>query len=354
MKIIPCLDVKDGKVVKGINFEGNKEVGDPVEFARRYAEQGADEIVLYDISASINKRLVDLDLVRAVREVIGALPFTVAGGIDTIANAESVFKAGADKISLNSFAIRRPDFVRRCAERFGSEKVVIGIDAKRNEAGGFHVMFGGGKGADMEETAYSLTEWIRIIEEKGAGGICLNSVDTDGVKNGYDIEMLSAVCEMTDIPVIASGGCGALPHFSEVFEKTGVAAALAASVFHYGELTVRDVKRHIGVLDLVIMKEVFDKTPLIPVIVQDVSGEVLMLAYMNYESFCKTVETKTTWFWSRSRGELWNKGATSGNTQKVRGIFLDCDDDTLLIRIEQKGNACHTGKRSCFFKEMRV
>ncbi|MCL2636761.1 MAG: imidazole glycerol phosphate synthase subunit HisF [Oscillospiraceae bacterium] len=239
-RIIPCLDIRGGKVVKGVKFEDVKDVGDPVKSAINYNNQGADELVLYDISASIENRIVPLDLVEEIIKNI-SMPLSVAGGIGNIEDFEKVINAGAERVSVNSLAIRNPDFIEQAAKKFGRKSVVVGIDAKRIGSGKFTVTTGGGK----VDVGLDLIEWAKRVEELGAGEICLNSIDADGVKNGYDIEMLNAVCDVVSIPVIASGGCGRLEHFAEVFKKTKASAALAASVFHFGELTVEQVKNYL-------------------------------------------------------------------------------------------------------------
>lgn len=239
-RIIPCLDVRNGKVVKGVNFEGVKDVGDPVECAAEYNMQGADEIVFYDITASHEGRGVILDVVRNTAKKV-FVPLTVGGGISTIEDFRETLRAGADKVSINSSAVKNPKLIQEAADIFGSQCVVVGIDAKRNGNGGFTVYVNGGR-IDMK---LDLIEWVRTIEKLGAGEICLNSIDTDGVRGGFDLEMLNAVCSEVNIPVIASGGCGKLSDFSEVFEKTGSSAALAASLFHFKELTVGEVKEHL-------------------------------------------------------------------------------------------------------------
>jgi cyclase len=239
-KIIPCLDIRDKKVVKGVKFEEVRDVGDPVESAAKYSLDGADEIVLYDISASIEKRIVDLELVRKVKSVINT-PLSVAGGIGTIEDFERVLNAGADKVSVNSLAISNPAFIKQAADKFTSDKIVVGIDAKSNGRGGYSVMLNGGK----TDSGLDLIQWVKKVTELGAGEICLNSIDADGTRDGYDIQMLNAVCAVTKKPVIASGGCGRLEDFAEVFEKTRSAAALAASMFHFGGLTVRQVKEYL-------------------------------------------------------------------------------------------------------------
>ena len=239
-RIIPCLDVRNGKVVKGVNFEGVKDLGDPVELAIQYNKQGADEIVFYDITASHEGRGVMLDVVRETAKQV-FVPLCVGGGIATIEDFRDTLRAGADKVSINSQAVKNPKLISDAAEVFGSQCVVIGIDAKRNDKGGYSVFINGGR-LDMN---LDLGDWVKEIEERGAGEICLNSIDTDGVRGGFDIEMLNFVCSRVKIPVIASGGCGAINHFSEVFEQTASSAALAASLFHFGELTVGEVKEYL-------------------------------------------------------------------------------------------------------------
>ncbi len=239
-RIIPCLDVRNGKVVKGVNFQGIKDVGDPVECAKEYNRQGADELVFYDITASHEGRGVMLDVVRETAKQV-FVPLCVGGGIATIEDFRDTLRAGADKVSINSQAVKNPKLISDAAEIFGSQCVVIGIDAKRNDKGGYSVFINGGR-LDMN---LDLGDWVKEIEERGAGEICLNSIDTDGTKAGFDLEMLNFVCSRVSIPVIASGGCGKLTDFSEVFEKTNASAALAASLFHFKELTVGEVKEHL-------------------------------------------------------------------------------------------------------------
>ncbi|MCL2018355.1 MAG: imidazole glycerol phosphate synthase subunit HisF [Oscillospiraceae bacterium] len=242
-KIIPCLDIRGEKVVKGVKFEDVKDVGDPVSFAKNYIEQGADELVLYDISASIEKRTVPFELVKKIAELtkLSSIPFCVAGGISSAEDFQNALNAGADKVSINSPAVKNPALIKEVSEKFGRECVVVGIDAKRVETGRYTVTTGGGK-IDAE---LDLIEWVKQVQTLGAGEICLNSIDADGVKDGYDIEMLNAVCEVATVPVIASGGCGKLEHFSEVFKKTKASAALAASVFHFRELTIGEIKEYL-------------------------------------------------------------------------------------------------------------
>lgn len=239
-RIIPCLDVRNGKVVKGVNFQGIQDVGDPVECAAEYNRQGADELVFYDITASHERRGVILDVVRRAAQQV-FVPLTVGGGISTIDDFRETLRAGADKVSINSSAVKNPKLIAEAADIFGSQCVVVGVDAKRNGTGGYTVYVNGGR-IDMH---LDLIQWVKEIQRLGAGEICLNSIDADGTKAGFDIEMLNAVCDAVKIPVIASGGCGSLSDFSDVFEQTGATAALAASLFHFKELTVQQVKTHL-------------------------------------------------------------------------------------------------------------
>lgn len=239
-RIIPCLDVRDGKVVKGINFVGIKEVGDPVECAMEYNKQGADEIVFLDITATNEKRKTMDDVVeRTAKNVF--VPLTVGGGIRGVEDFRRLLLAGADKISVNSAAVKDPQIIERAASKFGSQCVVIAVDAKQRPDMGYTVYLNGGR----EDTGIDLIDWIRKAELLGAGELLLTSMDADGTKAGFDKDMLNAVLREIKIPVIASGGCGRLEDFSDVFKNTNVDAALAASVFHYGQLTVGEVKKHL-------------------------------------------------------------------------------------------------------------
>ncbi|MDE6088642.1 MAG: imidazole glycerol phosphate synthase subunit HisF [Oscillospiraceae bacterium] len=236
-RIIPCLDVRDGKVVKGVNFQGIREVGDPVACAEEYNRQGADEIVFYDITASHEGRGVMLDVVRETAKRV-FVPLTVGGGIKTVDDIRETLRAGADKVSVNSQAVQNPELIRQGADIFGSQCICVGIDAKKTDSGNWTVFINGGR-IDMH---LDLLDWVKQIEQLGAGEICLNSIDTDGVKGGFDIPMLKAVVNAVNIPVIASGGAGKLSDFADAFQKTDCSAALAASLFHFKELTVQEVK----------------------------------------------------------------------------------------------------------------
>ena len=241
-RIIPCLDVKDGRVVKGVNFVGLRDAGDPVELAKVYSKAGADEIVFLDITATHENRDTIADVVRRTcREVF--VPVTVGGGIRTVDDFRDILRAGADKISVNSAAVHNPELISAAAQKYGSQCVVVAIDARHsgNTESGFEVYTAGGR----NPTGLDAIAWAHEGYTRGAGEILLTSMDRDGTKSGFDLELTERVCQVAPIPVIASGGCGALEHFSEVFEQTGADAALAASLFHYGELTIAQVKEHL-------------------------------------------------------------------------------------------------------------
>jgi cyclase len=239
-RIIPCLDVRDGRVVKGVNFVNIRDAGDPVELAAYYSAQGADEIVFLDITATYEARKTVADVVsRTVQQVF--VPVTVGGGIRTLEDFQQLLRAGADKISVNSAAVKDPTLINRAAERFGSQCVVLAIDARHREDGTYEVVVAGGR----TPTGLDAVEWAKEGEARGAGEILLTSMDADGTKQGFDLEMTRAITQAVNIPVIASGGCGKLEHFAEVFQETGADAALAASLFHFGELTVPQVKDYL-------------------------------------------------------------------------------------------------------------
>lgn len=239
-RIIPCLDVRDGRVVKGVNFVNIRDAGDPVELAKYYSDAGADEIVFLDITATHEARKTVADVVaRTASQVF--VPLTVGGGIRTLEDFQLLLRAGADKISVNSAAVKDPTLISRAAERFGSQCVVLAADAKMQPDGHYEIVVEGGR----KFTGIDLLEWVVDAEKRGAGEILLTSMDADGTKAGFDLPMLQKVTEAVHIPVIASGGCGSLEHFAEVFEKTGADAALAASLFHFGELTVGQVKEYL-------------------------------------------------------------------------------------------------------------
>ena len=237
-RIIPCLDVKNGRVVKGVNFLGLNDVSSPVELAKYYSDCGADELVFYDITASAEGRALFTDILCEVARTI-FIPLTVGGGINTLDDFDRVLKCGADKVSVNSGAIRNPDLVYEAAKRYGNQCVVISADVKRVD-GVFRVFAKGGR----ENTGMETISWIKRCVDNGAGEVVLNSIDTDGVKGGFDLEMLDAVCRAVDVPVIASGGAGGVGDFVTLFKTLPkVDAGLAASIFHFGEVAIPDLKR---------------------------------------------------------------------------------------------------------------
>jgi cyclase len=237
-RIIPCLDVTAGRVVKGVNFVNLRDAGDPVELAERYNQQGADELVFLDITASSDARVTMADVVRRTARVV-FIPLTVGGGIRSVADARNILLSGADKISVNTAAVHRPDLIRELSLEFGAQAVVLAIDAKRRPNGGWNVYTRGGR----DDEHIDVVEWAQRGESLGAGEILLTSMDTDGIQTGFDCEMTRAVSRATRIPVIASGGAGKPEHFAQVLTEGEADAALAASIFHYGTYTVADLKR---------------------------------------------------------------------------------------------------------------
>ena len=239
-RIIPCLDVKNGRVVKGVNFLNLADVSSPVSLAKYYSENGADELVFYDITASAEGRALFTDVLREVASTI-FIPLTVGGGINTVDDFDRVLKCGADKVSVNSGAIRNPRLIEEAAKKYGDQCVVISADVRRVD-GVFRVFAKGGR----ENTGMEAIEWIRRCVGMGAGEVVLNSMDTDGVKQGFDLEMLDAVCRVVKVPVIASGGAGCIGDFTKLFQTLpGVDAGLAASIFHFGEVAIQDLKQEL-------------------------------------------------------------------------------------------------------------
>ncbi|WP_337504433.1 imidazole glycerol phosphate synthase subunit HisF [Anaerotignum lactatifermentans] len=240
-RIIPCLDVKDGRVVKGINFQGLNDVSSPIELGKYYSDNGADELVFYDITASAEGRALFTDILKKVAETI-FIPLTVGGGINTLEDFDRVLKCGADKVSVNSGAIKNPDLIAQAAQKYGDQCVVLSVDVKRVD-GKFTVFAKGGR----ENTGMDAIEWIKKCVALGAGEVVVNSIDTDGVKKGFDLEMLEAVCDAVSVPVIASGGAGSMEDFVTLFkELPKVDAGLAASIFHFGEVNIKELKKRLA------------------------------------------------------------------------------------------------------------
>ena len=359
-RIIPCLDVKDGRVVKGVNFVSLRDAGDPVECARTYNMSGADELVFLDITATLESRDTTVEMARRVAEQV-FIPFTVGGGIRTTDDIRALLNAGADKVSLNSAAVKDPDFIKRASEMFGSQCIVAAIDVKSRPgddrfASGYEVVIAGG----TKPTGLDALEWAKKAVDLGAGEILLTSMDKDGTKSGSDNIITSMISEAVGVPVIASGGAGSLKDFEDAIIYGKADAVLAASLFHFGEIAISDLKTYLSDKGIPVrelpqslymwarMKKNSDG--LVPAITQDAeTGEVLMMAYMNYEAFRMTCETGYMHYYSRSRKAQWKKGETSGHVQKVISASIDCDRDTLLYKIDQTGAACHTGNRTCFY-----
>lgn len=247
-RIIPCLDVTNGRVVKGVNFIDLQDVGDPVAIAKAYNEQGADELVFLDITATSDDRDTMIDVVeRTAAEVF--IPLTVGGGIRTVSDMKKMLQAGADKISLNSAAIQQPELIQAGAEKFGSQCIVVAIDAKR-EGDSWHVFAKGGR----EDTGLDAIQWAKRAVTLGAGEILLTSMDADGTKNGYDLALNQAICQAVTVPVIASGGCGGAEDIIDVFEQTKASGALAASIFHYGEVKIPELKEVLEQVGMVVRR----------------------------------------------------------------------------------------------------
>ncbi len=239
-RIIPCLDIRDGRVVKGVNFEGIRDVDSPVNLAKFYNDSGADELVFYDITASAEGRGLFSDVLKDVASNI-FIPLTVGGNINSVADFDRVLNSGADKVSVNSGAVKNPSLIGEAAKKYGDQCVVLSMDVKRVD-GEFKIFVKGGR----ENTGIDAIEWAKKCTAEGAGEIVVNSINTDGVKNGFDLEMLEKICNVVSVPVIASGGAGNMEHFKELFTKVpGVDAGLAASIFHFGEVKIKDLKQYL-------------------------------------------------------------------------------------------------------------
>lgn len=243
-RIIPCLDVKGGNVVKGVQFNNLRFAGDPVQLAAQYSEQGADELIFLDISASRESRSTLISLVEKIADVI-FIPFTVGGGIRAVDEIRALLKSGADKVSINSAAVKNPALIKESAQIFGSQCIVVAIDAKKTERGWRITTHGGSQITDIDAIA-----WAKQVEALGAGEILLTSMDSDGTKNGFDLSLSNAITEVVNIPVIASGGAGTIKHFIDLFNQTNVDAALAASIFHYGEIRISDLKKELREMEV--------------------------------------------------------------------------------------------------------
>lgn len=352
-RIIPCLDITNGRVVKGKQFKDLKDIDEPLPLAKLYDQSGADELIMYDITATTEGTDLFVETIESIAKEI-SIPLTVGGGIQSIKDISRVLQAGANKVSLNSAAIANPALINEAAATFGSSSIVIGIDAKQVAPHKWNAFTHGG----TKNSNKDVLDWAREVVERGAGELVINSMDNDGMKEGFNIPLLVALQEAVSVPIIASGGAGSVQDFLDVFMNTKVIGALAASVFHYGEVDIPTLNKQLSNIEesvvtplqnLDMLHITFDEQGLIPAVVQHAeTGDVLMLAYMNEESLKKSIQTKQTWFYSRSRDELWHKGATSGNTQVITKMELDCDGDTILVTVLPNGPSCHTGNNTCF------
>ena len=368
-KIIACLDVKDGVVVKGTQFRNHETMGDALALAKRYSDEGADELVIYDITASSKGTVVDKSWVKTIKDVIN-IPLCVAGGIKTIDDAQALFENGVDKISINSPALANPHFINELVAAFGSDKIVVGIDSYYDEKlDDYFVYTLTGDEATTSKTAWRTLDWVVDIQNRGAGEIVLNMMNQDGVRDGYDLKQLQKVREVCTTKLVASGGAGKMVHFRDAYLEAKVDGTLGASAFHKQIVNIADLKTYLKDegIDVVIQRDMVIKAEskdpqamiemidwqkvdnLLPVIVQDyVTAEVLMLGFMNQEALMKTLETSKVTFFSRTKQRLWTKGEESGNFLNVVDYTLDCDNDTMLILVNPIGPTCHLGDISCF------
>jgi imidazole glycerol-phosphate synthase subunit HisF len=389
-RIIPCLDVKDGRVVKGVRFENLRDAGDPVEAAAAYDAQGADELCFLDISASHEGRGTLLRMVEAVADRL-RIPFSVGGGVRTVPDLVRLLHAGADKVCINTAAVKEPGLIAAAAGKAGSQCVVAAVDARRVGARPvaerqipewlasrpglalpgvlsdgpvdpdrprFEVHTHGGR----VPTGIDAVAWCAHLANLGAGEILLTSMDRDGTKDGYDVALTRAVVDAVGVPVIASGGAGSLAHLLEGLTDAGADAVLAASIFHFGEISLPEARRHLLAQGVPVRPPVagmglpalleavrFDGRGLVPVVTQSArTGAVLMMAWANAEALAATVRTGLAHYYSRSRKAQWLKGATSGHFQSLVDLRLDCDGDTVLYRVLEDGPACHEGTATCF------
>lgn len=344
-RIIPCLDIKNGKVVKGQQFENVVTIADPLEIAKYYSDTGADELIFYDIMASTEDRGPFLNLVSQIAKTIN-IPFTVGGGVKSIDDFDALLKSGADKVSINTQAFTNPNLIKEASLKYGAQCVVLSVDIKKVDDD-YVVFTHGGR----TNTGRKALDWILEGVKLGAGELCINSIDADGSKKGFDLPLLKSIESEVTVPIIASGGAGDKMDFVKLFKETSISAGLAASIFHSKKVSIPEVKFELkreGIPVRSYFAPLFE-AELIPAIVQSAqTGVVLMLAYVNEEALEKAITTGYTHFYSRSRQSLWFKGETSGNKQALVDLRYDCDNDTLLMMVNEEGPACHTGSYSCF------
>ena len=380
-RIIPCLDIRDGRVVTGVQFTRLRDVGDPVSSVMAYQAAGADELVLLDIQATLQKRTVLTDLVARLA-ASSSIPLTVGGGLNTLEAMEAVLAAGAAKVSLNSAAVQQPALVQAAAERFGKHRLVVAIDARLIKKGTWEVVVAGG----TRFTGLDVVDWAKAVARLGAGELLVTSMDRDGSGTGYDLDLTRAVSQAVDLPLVASGGAGQLSHFYQALTTGGADAVLAAGLFHDGVIDLPRLKRYLALRglpmrsdpswtdELTLLQPPFDATGFfadqaqalwqalkkdqsgrVVVITRDVNNrEILMQAFMDREAFLATCSSGLMHYFSRSRKQLWLKGETSGHFQQLRLLHVDCDQDSLLADVVQYGSACHTGQRTCFFRPIEA
>ncbi|MBK6673943.1 MAG: imidazole glycerol phosphate synthase subunit HisF [Proteobacteria bacterium] len=337
-RLIPCLDVRDGQVVKGVQFRDHRVVGEILELARRYRDEGADELVFYDITASPQGRSVDRSWISRVAEVLD-IPFCVAGGIRSVADAEAILNAGAEKISVNSPALLDPDLINRLAARFGSQCVVVGIDSQTTPEG-FRVYQFTGDPDRSRDSGRDTLQWVREAQQRGAGEIVLNCMASDGVRRGYDLEQLSAVRAVCNVPLVASGGAGAPEHFAALFGPHAVDAALAASVFHSGQIAIPELKRYLRARHIEVRHEpdYRHRIPGLEEIRRPAAGHrpgrrqraVLMLGYMNPRR-CADAAARPRRVLQPHACRALGKGRDLGPHAGLVSVAIDCDRDALLV-----------------------
>lgn len=359
-RIIACLDVDNGKVVKGIQFRQHEVIGDILPLAQQYANDGADELVLYDISASAHQRLVDKIWIKRIAEQID-IPFTVAGGIQSVEDAQSLIAMGATKISINSPALQRPELINELVAALGSDKVVIGIDSHYNKSTQqYEVYQFTGDEQRTYKTVWRTLDWVAEVVRRGAGEIVLNCMNQDGMRRGYDIAQLQAVRKICPISLVASGGAGTMAHVQDVFVQARVEGALLASALHKGSISIPQLRLYLTEQRQVIQANAsnitninslaWDKMQgLLPCVVQNAdTGQALMLGYMNREAIKQSIATRNITFFSRSKNRLWMKGESSGHTLQLVELVADCDHDALLALVRPQGPTCHLGTDSCW------
>lgn len=351
-KVIPCIDIQSGKAVKGVSFEGIKEVGSIVDLAVKYALSGADELIFLDISADASSKVNNVNWIKEVVERVD-IPITVGGGIQSLQDATQLFDLGVSKVSIGSAALVNPTLIQELVTTYGSEAVVVSIDSKPID-NQWMVFSGGGQVNSGKE----LFDWAKEVESLGAGSLLFTSIANDGAQKGYAIKALAKLKSTVAIPVIASGGAGNIEHFVEALTLGKADAVLAASLFHYDKLGVEQLKFALRSEGIVVNLEacfthlIWDKEGLLPAIIQDTETDtVLMLGYMNQESLSKTLADGKVTFYSRSRNKLWTKGEESGNFLNLVEMRADCDRDALLVKVNPVGPVCHLGSDSCWREE---